>query len=1261
MKRNLSKLCCYLALLFTLSNKSLAQINLLQDYKNNYSAPIGNFQQINFREGGFSGLFPIAHTNGKEFWTCSDRGVNVDAANANPAACRPTYDKIYGFANYAPKIHRIRINGDSLQILETITMKRPGGTTASGLLNPTGFGSTAAELVSTDTILDCANFLIKTAPKDVWGIDAEGLVVDKDGNFWICEEGGATIWKLNRNGVVINRFTPYANLPGAEPQDILIDTVFKYRKNNRGFEGIAITPNGKIYAMIQSPVLYPSKSVGEGTRIHRILEIDPATNATRMFAYLNDGIIGASGSNQIRLRDWKIGDMAAINDSTFLVLEAALRGTSDFKKVYTININNATPVTSGLYNGVTLEALVDSSGLAANNITPVIKTLFLDLLANGWSASLEKPEGIAVIDDSTVAICNDNDYGQISPAENGVATATGITSHLYKYGLQGVNKLADVKLMTTTLSQGRSGQNSSQSPYLHPTVPNAHFTSILTVGDAANNYKMVGIPDGLGAYDNNNGTFTLLMNHELGNSVGVVRAHGNIGAFVSKWIINKSDLSVVSGADLIQKVNIWDATTSAYTTYTAANPAPVSVFSRFCSGDLPEVSAFYNPATGLGTQERLYLNGEEAGAEGRAFAHISTGANAGTTYELPYLGKYSWENALANPASGDKTIVAGTDDATPGQVYFYVGDKTNNGSEIEKAGLSNGKLWGVSVSGFLIETSAVFPAPGTPFTLADLGYVQNTTGANLQISSVAAGVTEFLRPEDGAWDPAHPQDFYFNTTNGFGNPSRVWKLHFDDLSDPAKGGTITAVLDGTEGQQMLDNMAIDNSGHIMLQEDVGNNLHIGKIWQYTIATDELKQVAQHDSTRFFTGGSNFLTLDEEASGMIDVQSILGPGMFLTVDQAHYRIPGELVEGGQLMAFYNPDTDNANPEISITGNGILITDDDTTPDTIDNTDFGNVNPGSTLTKTFVITNNSKGTLVATGFYVSGTGAAKFTIAGANTFPFTLAPNSSKTITVQFAPTAAISYVAALNILSNDFDEATYSFALIGNGVCTPYPAKIVVTPAFTVAGQMPNTIFLGYGPQSVQLFASVSDRFGIGTYKWSVGESGDRVITVSPKVTTTYTVTITNLYGCTTTASQTITVIDVRGSNITKIRVCHNGNTLEVAANAVQAHLAHGDKLGNCNGVKEGGEIEITSNLRGSVYPNPSSDKAIISVKLAKDDRISITIIDLQGKKVLSTIEKSVKAGEQRFELNSAGLKNGIYLVQIASGIETISIKMVVVH
>jgi hypothetical protein len=910
MKRNLTTMLLCFCGLSLLQTQGIAQINLVQDYANNNSAVIGTFQGIEFHEGGFSSLYPIPNTNGKEFWTISDRGVNVDAASANLPACRPTYDKLYGFANYAPKIHRIRLNGDSIQILQTITMKRPGGTTATGLLNPTGYGSTALEEVSTDTVkTTCANFASKIAPKDIWGIDSEGLVVDNEGNFWISEEGGPTIWKLNPNGVVVKRFTPYANLAGAQPEDVQIDEVFKYRKNNRGFESLAMAPNGKIYSIIQSPLLYPSTAIGEATQVHRMIEIDPVTNATRVLVYMNDGLVGSAG-----YKDWKIGDMAAINNNEFLVIEAATKGATDIKKIYKINISAATAITDANYSGTSVEGLVDAAGLSANSIVPVAKTLFLDLKANGWPSTLDKSEGIAIINDSTIVVGNDNDYGQSSPTANGVATATGTKSHILKYSLKGSNKIANYQAVATSLVYGETGPTTASSPYLQPTVSDAKFTSILTAGDVVGGYKMCGTPDGLGAFDNGNGTFTLLMNHEFVPTAGAIRAHGSKGAFVSKWIINKSNLSVVSGEDLIKNVKLWNGT--SYDTYNASTPSALTAFGRFCSADLAPVSAFYNSISGKGTQERIYMNGEENSPEGRVLGHIASGANSGTTYELPRLGKLNIENAVASPASGDKTVVAILDDATPGQVYFYIGDKTTTGTEVEKAGLTNGKLYGPAVTGLVTESNASVPAPGTTFTMVDLGNVENLTGATLNTNSNNNGVTTFIRPEDGAWDPSKPNDFYFATTASFSEPSRLWRLRFTDVKDPALGGTIEAVLDGTEGQINLDNIAIDHHGHVLLVEDVGNNAHVGKVFQYTIATDNFKEVGHHDETRFLTGGASFLTQDEEASGIIDVQEILGAGYFLTSDQAHYAVAGEQVEGGQLLAFYNPDTYEAS--LTVTG-------------------------------------------------------------------------------------------------------------------------------------------------------------------------------------------------------------------------------------------------------------------------------------------------------------------------------------------------------
>jgi hypothetical protein len=478
---------------------------------------------------------------------------------------------------------------------------------------------------------------------------------------------------------------------------------------------------------------------------------------------------------------------------------------------------------------------------------------------------------------------------------------------------------ASIAQTTTT------GPSSSQTPYVLPITSGGETISILTTLDKVGGYEMEGTPDGLGAFDNGNGTFTLLANHEFLLTDGGIRAHGSKGSFVSKWIIRKSDLKVLHGEDLIKNVYLWDTTTHSYFLANAAHPSAKAAFGRFCSADLPPVAAFYNAATGKGTKERIFMNGEETNDESRAFAHIVTGPNGGTSYELPYLGKAAWENSVATPHSGNKTVVGLLNDGTDGQVYFYIGNKQRFGNEIEKAGLTGGHPWGVKVTGFAKERTSSSsinppPAPGTTFTLVDLGDVHNMTGAAFNTLSNTKGITSFSRPEDGAWDPSHPNDFYFNTTDqldqvadGVGTQvgrSRVWRLRFYDITRPELGGTITAVLDGTEGQNMLDNMAIDHYGHIIDLEDVGNSPHNGKVWQYTIPTDNLKMIAKHDPARFGDIGTPAtapFTVDEETSGVIDVQDILGAGVFLFDDQAHYQIPGAAVEGGQLMALFNPDT------------------------------------------------------------------------------------------------------------------------------------------------------------------------------------------------------------------------------------------------------------------------------------------------------------------------------------------------------------------
>ncbi|MEO8150813.1 MAG: T9SS type A sorting domain-containing protein [Bacteroidia bacterium] len=701
-----------------------------------------------------------------------------------------------------------------------------------------------------------------------------------------------------------------------------------------------------------------------------------------------------------------------------------------------------------------------------------------------------------------------------------------------------------------------TGPSSSQSPYVIPVAPGVTTTSVLTTPDIIGSYKMCGTPDGLGAFDNGNGTFTLLMNHEFVPTVGVVRAHGSAGAFVSKWIINKSNLSVVSGSDLIQTIYLWNQGTNSYAIGSIA-------FNRFCSGDLPSSSAFYNAATGLGTQERIYMNGEESGSEGRAFGHIVTGTNTGVSYQLPWLGRMSWENAVANPVASDKTIVGCLDDGatTSSNVYFYIGTKTNTGTEFDKAGLTNGKSFGVKITGYPQErinatTINNPPSPGTHFDLVDLGSVQNKTGVYLDSLGATLGVTYFARTEDGAWDPSHPNDFYFNTTDqldqvndGVGSQvgrSRLWRLRFTDIANPETGGTVEAVLNGTEGQVMLDNLTIDKSGHILLQEDVGNSAHNGKVWQYTIATDSLKQIAKHDLARFGDIGvpaTAPFNQDEETSGIIDVSDILGAGKFLLDDQAHYAISGEAVEGGQLLMLFNPDTYN----------GLVLSSSHTNV---------NCNGGNNATIDLTV---SGGTAAYSYLWSNAGTTEDLSSLPAGTYTVTVTDAVGTTSTTSVAITQPTILSANCAVLSNISCNggSNGSVSVSGSGGTPPY----VISPstAGLAAGTYTFTVTDAHGctatcqstitqPTALNLSittqnATCGTKVGLtiatvsgGTpkqnpanaysYLWSNGKTLLAIGALSPG---NYTVTITDSLGCTVTGTASITSTAIQSVSVSTVK------------------------------------------------------------------------------------------------------------------------------
>ncbi|WP_277268566.1 esterase-like activity of phytase family protein, partial [Pantoea septica] len=170
----------------------------------------------------------------------------------------------------------------------------------------------------------------------------------------------------------------------------------------------------------------------------RLVSFDPATGKNAMYGYPVDSEAYSKNS------DAKIGDIVAIDNQHILLIEQGSDKNDAMRNlVYKVDLSPATELSPFDKPGEYPE-FDDEKAMAQRGIKLAAKTQVVDLRQLGWQQ--EKAEGLALIDDKTLAVTNDNDFGVKTVMQNPVE---GKKRKDYRLTEQGTLTIDDKPVATT--------------------------------------------------------------------------------------------------------------------------------------------------------------------------------------------------------------------------------------------------------------------------------------------------------------------------------------------------------------------------------------------------------------------------------------------------------------------------------------------------------------------------------------------------------------------------------------------------------------------------------------------------------------------------------------------------------------------------------------------------------------------------------------------------------------------------------------------
>ena len=344
-------------------------------------------------------------------WAVCDRGPNLKAKTASELyglkldhLDAESGAKIMPRLDLGPSIAELRVGEDAVELVRVIRLTDGHGGGVSGV------PMAASAHAVAEPAFDLSGDRLEPEPG---GADSEGLAALSDGGFWVGDEYGPSLLKVDAEGSVALRWVAQGapvELDAGYPVLDVLPTMAARRQINRGFEALTLSTDEQwLYLAFQSPLAHPVAEAHKKGRHVRIWQIDASSGAVvSQFIYPLDSpesFRRDCAKGKFGRSDIKVSEIACAGEGALLVLE---RG-SETTKIYRVRLEPelaAPPEHLDLATRPTLEELSAGDSFAL----PVLSKKLL-LNTDDHPEMAADQEGIALLSPTELLLVNDNDFG----------------------------------------------------------------------------------------------------------------------------------------------------------------------------------------------------------------------------------------------------------------------------------------------------------------------------------------------------------------------------------------------------------------------------------------------------------------------------------------------------------------------------------------------------------------------------------------------------------------------------------------------------------------------------------------------------------------------------------------------------------------------------------------------------------------------------------------------------------------------------------